>query len=161
MDKEKLYEDHIGYAIKFAFYLNLGIRDLDEDDIKQEVRYVVLEAANTYDPKRGSFTTYVLSAVRMHLYDLLKKALRESRRSQTESVSIEPFYSLPDSQAQPDEVVFQREELRSIVKKSKKMTALERKALFGTAFGYSYKELGGDFKTLDNAVQRARRKLAA
>lgn len=158
--RRKLFDEHIERAIKFAFFLDLGIRDYDQDDIKQEVRFAVLEATETYDPKTGPFVTYMLIVVKLHLYDLLRNSLVQKRRAQQESVSIENL-DLSYLHDQPDEIVIQREELRAIVKKSKKLTELEKTSLFGVAFGYSYEELPGDDKAIDNAVQRARRKLAA
>jgi DNA-directed RNA polymerase specialized sigma24 family protein len=70
---------------------------------------------------------------------------------------------IPDPASDIVEILALQQELRKLAEEIAKLTPLERRAVLGLAYGYSYDELeaseSGAVKQIDNAIQRARVKL--
>lgn len=160
-----LFDEYIEQAEKFARSLNLRILDYERDDIEQEAAFALIEAIQSYDPKHPSaapFRAYMYRVIRSHLYDILSKATRERRKPQSEGKPIEELLTdITNTKSKGVyEVIEEREQFKRLVKKARTLTDLERRSVFGVACGFSYDEIGDNKKEIDNACQRARRKLA-
>ena len=59
----------------------------------------------------------------------------------------------------PHERVELREELQQLTAAASRLSELERHALGGFLSGIPYTQLGDEVKSVDNAIQRARRRL--
>lgn len=121
----------------------------DWDDVAQEARYALERARLAYDPSRGaSWLTFAWIRVRGHLIEQVRRETQ--RRPQ--------FAYLSEQHPSPGDVVdlvAAREELRRVVETP--LTDMERSALGRAVRG----EPCSEPKWLDNALWRARRKVAA
>lgn len=121
----------------------------DWDDVAQEARYALERARRVFDPTRGaSWLTFAWVRVRGHLIEQVRRETK--RRPQ--------FATLTDQHEAPGELVDlvdARERLRRVV--STPLSALEREALGKALRGEPIKHP----KAIDNALWRARRKVAA
>lgn len=145
----------------------------DTDDVRQEALFGILRAIRSFRPDGGaSFKSFVIMCVRRWLvtctYDhgrgkrrVLSESVRSGRDEDGRVVAIADL--LPDPCADVARVAEGRAELARIVEALPALTLAEEQALLAVANGHSYAEIeasfGLGFKTVDNAVQRARRKL--
>jgi len=137
----------------------------DRDDVEQEAMIGLWEALERWDPKRGaSLKSFVYLIVRRRLVEKLMSSQRLQQQALTESlreVELEDgplalVENLPDLRADTAAIVEQRERLAEMVRiVSEELSPLERRALVHILNGHAY---AGD-KVLDNALQRARKKL--
>ena len=160
-------------AISRPFFLVGG----DGEDLIQEGMIGLLKAIREYSPdKSASFFTYAEVCVRNRIYSALKSAARDKHAPLNNYTSIEtPF---PDSKintgfelgingsrfTDPEELVIGREAFDefSLALKSL-LSGFEAKVLLYYLDGFSYNDiaerLGKPQKSVDNAVQRMRRKI--
>lgn len=145
----------------------------DRDDVRQEALFGILRAIRNFRVDGGStFSAFVEMCVRRWLATCVVDSMREKRRVLTNSVRtgrdeagrvVAVVDVLSDPCADVGRVAEGRAELSRIVELLPTLTTTERRALLGVTNGFSYAELeasfGLGFKTADNAVQRARRKL--
>ena len=118
----------------------------DRDDVRQEAAYAAILAARSHDPARGSLRSFVRLVVTRHLTEQVRR--ERYRRPQ--------FSELPETvsaQGSVVDLVHARERLRTVL--AADLTPMERTALGRAARGEPCTE-----KRLDNALQRARRKLS-
>lgn len=125
----------------------------------------------------GHFVAFASLVIRRRVIDALSYARRHKRAVLTGAVSLQggagqgDAPGVPDEGAQladvvelvqpsADETIEDRDRLRAAMADiSFRLTELERRAIVGVVFeGRPYEELG-DHKAIDNAIQRARRKL--
>lgn len=159
----------LAYRIAGRYYLPGG----DRDDLRQEALFGVFKALRDHRPERGRLEAFVVLCVERHLASKLKGANAEKHHALNDSqrtvrlfetdgtvdlVTIDEFAS--DPRADVESLVLQRERLHELRAAMRTLTDSERRALCGVANGVPYTELGPP-KQVDNAVQRARRKLAA
>jgi RNA polymerase sporulation-specific sigma factor len=150
--------------------------DADRDDLLQEARLGLLDAARCYQPDRGtSFETFARCCIRRHLTDLIKAANRAKRLALTESLRVvrneegelAPVVELlPASPAtDPEHRLETREEFDRLKRGLALLTEAERRSVLGVALGLSEVEIresfGGRRLSVDNALWRARRYLRA
>lgn len=116
--------------------------------IAQEARYALERARSAYDPERGSWLSFAWVRVKGHLIEQVRRETQ--RRPQFAYLSEQH-----PSSADVVDLVAAREELRRVVETP--LTDMERCALGRAVRG----EPCSEPKWMDNALWRARRKVAA
>ena len=140
----------------------------DSEDLMQEGMLGLLHAIRSYEPARDtSFKTYAERCIRNRIYSAIRSAARFKHRPLNDSISIESdeVQTLSsDILHNPEELVITREltdELKYRLADS--LSKFEKKVLDYFLEGLSYScislKLGKSVKSVDNAVQRIRRKL--
>ena len=147
----------------------------DSEDLIQEGTFGLVSAIRQYSPDGGaSFHTFAEHCIRMRLISAIKSASRLKHFPLNGSLSLEQLSDDPaarlsafpeEAGADPEELVLAREskeELYSAL--SDCLSKYEKKVLDLYLDGLSYRDiacaLGRDARSVDNAVQRMRRKLA-
>ena len=147
----------------------------DSEDLIQEGMFGLLSAIRQYEPSSGtSFRTFAEHCIRMRLYSAIKSASRLKHLPLNDGVSLEQlsadssmqFSAIPDSvRRNPEDLVLARERTEELYSElALCLSGLEKNVLSLYLEGLSYREiafrLGKQEKSIDNAVQRIRRKLA-
>ena len=147
----------------------------DSEDLIQEGMFGLLSAIRQYDPEQGvSFRTFAEHCIRMRLYSAVKAASRLKHLPLNDSMPLEQLSDDPSSQLSaapelfrrsPEDLVLAREskeELKELFARC--LSKMEKQVLDLFLDGLSYRDiakaLDKDEKSVDNAVQRIRRKLA-
>ena len=144
----------------------------DGEDLIQEGMIGLLSAIRTFDPTKDvSFKTYAEMCIRNRLYTAIKSASRFKHIPLNDYISFESSkfdeikppasYMLRD----PEELVIARERVDEITECLKgALSSLESEVLGLYLKGMSYEEIASEImrtaKSVDNAVQRIRKKLA-
>lgn len=154
----------------------------DREDLEQEGRTGLLEAIRNYDRARGvPFGQFAALCIRRKVIQALRDARRRKHDVLSRADSLDRAVTNPsaaDDRGQqladllpasrrdahdPLEQTLARETLHEIVMRLPLLTPRERDCLALVAGGASRADvvarIGGDEKAVDNAVQRARRKL--
>jgi len=143
----------------------------DFEDIIQEGMIGVVNAISQFDAARhASFRTFAASCIRNRIYSAIRKSRRGKNLPLNESVSIETALvsqmSLPTVIPDPAENLINDEsytELKGEV--AKLLSKFEKRVLDLYLEGLSYAEISEKVskpeKSVDNAVQRIRKKLSA
>lgn len=155
---------------KSSFHIRFG---LEAEDLFQEALLALHNAAKSYNSKAGAtFKTFASICIDRSLFSICKSALCKKRlpHSKILSLSLLNDYSginklaISDSNIDPEQIIIDKEQLRS--RKDfirNKLTNLEYNALLLYIGGASYdniaKKLSISFKSVDNALQRCRKKL--
>ena len=149
----------------------------DSEDLIQEGMLGLLSAIREYVPgKAAVFRTYAEVCVRNRLYSAVKAAARNKHTPLNHSVSIEtPLYDRASERyvsgppgghaGDPEEILLNRESFRERMEELVgQLSGLEASILRLYLNGLSYSEIAVEVnkspKSVDNAVQRIRRKLA-
>ena len=147
----------------------------DSEDLIQEGTFGLLSAIRNYNPADGaSFKTYAEHCIRMRLLSAIKSASRLKHVPLNDGISLEELSEDPGADIStfpelirynPEELILaeeSREELNAAF--SRCLSRFEIKVLDLYLEGLSYREIADrlyrDAKSIDNAVQRIRRKLA-
>lgn len=144
----------------------------DSEDLIQEGMMGLLSAIRRFDPARETtFKTYAELCIRNRIISAIRFALRFKHSPLNESVSFES-QMFDDSQTHPsglmrdpEELIIARERLNEVnTMLSGSLSQFEKKVLEYYLSGLSYQEIADAVsktpKSIDNAVQRIRRKLA-
>lgn len=148
----------------------------DSEDLTQEGMIGLLSAIRSYDEENGaSFKTYAETCIRNRILEAVKKASRKKHEPLNDGVSLEYILS-EESQTRaaavpetfrriPEEQVLARESEKEFYSTfSRCLSDFEAQVLFRYLGGLSCREiaeeLGRTGKSVENAVQRIRRKLA-
>ncbi len=135
----------------------------DGDDLVQEALLALLSAAEHYTEGKASFTTFARTCVRNRLLSALRRlSFRETLRED------EQLYEELDrraSESDPGNQLIDREKELALIQKLKTVLSdLEYRVLMYHLAAFSYERiaasLGITVKSVDNALQRIRRKLA-
>lgn len=140
----------------------------EQNDFVQEGLLALLYACNTYDRQGGSsFGSYVSLLVERRFITIIrssqsKKAVPGSALIALDGLSEE----LTDVVRTPEEQLMDKEQLRQVLKRLRALlSAREYEVLMLFASGLSYsnisKRLNISEKSVDNALQRARRKVGS
>ena len=147
----------------------------DSEDLIQEGTFGLLSAIKNYDPEDGSsFRTFAEHCIRMRLLSAIKSASRNKHIPLNDGISLEQLSeeSSADLSAlsenfrcNPEELVLARESKEELYAAfSRCLSRFEIKVLDLYLEGLSYKEIAERLcksaKSVDNAVQRIRHKLA-
>ena len=148
----------------------------DHEDIVQEGMIGLFKAVRDYDPARlVPFRVFAELCVRRQLITAIKNATRQKHIPLNNYVSLsKPVYESENGRTlhdvvegrsvDPEELFISAEETIGIQKHlNTRLTALERSVLDAFLRGESYQEiaehLGRHVKSIDNALQRVKRKL--
>ena len=137
----------------------------DSEDLIQEAMFGLLKAIREFDPGRdAAFRTFAEVCIRNRILTVVSAAGREKHAPLNNSVSMEEEAGLPDRAFGPEDTLILREEqVERLQRLRTKLSPLERKVLSLYLEGYSYEEIaarvGRSVKSVDNAVQRIRRKV--
>ena len=146
----------------------------DSEDLIQEGMLGLLKAIREYKPgKEASFRTFAEICVRSRLASLLRDSVRDKRRASTQSVSLNsPGFDSSSSamfapmlQRNPEEFLIDREHAAALLSGVRKQLSEFEAVILGRYLdGLSCREIaaavGRSPKSVDNAVQRIRRKVA-
>ena len=147
----------------------------DSEDLTQEVMVGLLKAVREYDAsKEASFRTFAEICIRNRLYSVLRAAARDKHLALNQSVPLDtPFFDANSytsgtsdlTQRDPEAYLIDREHTAALVSGVRKqLSEFEAKILGYYLDGLSCREIaetvGKPPKSVDNAVQRIRRKVA-
>ena len=147
----------------------------DSEDLIQEGMFGLLSAIRQYSPQSGaSFKTFAEHCIRMRLLSAIKSASRLKHFPLNDGVSLEQLSEDPRAHMSAFPEVFRRSPEDLVLARESKeelynaflncLSKFEIKVLELYLDGLSYQEiavkLGKEAKSVDNAVQRIRRKLA-
>ena len=147
----------------------------DSEDLSQEGMFGLLSAIREFDPSLGvSFRSFAEHCIRMKLYSAVKTASRMKHQPLNDSMPLEQLSDDSSSQLSaapeyfrrsPEDLVLAREskeELKELCER--RLSRLEKQVLDLYLEGLSYRDIARrlqrEDKSVDNAVQRIRRKLA-
>lgn len=136
---------------------------IEDEDLAQEALVALLAAVRTFQPEGGAaFTSYATTCIYNRLVSVVRRSAPRSRHEQ-------PLDDRPDLPAgdgsDPVLRLQDREDaIRLLQHLRRRLTPLEYRVLLARLSDCSYQEaatqLGVSLKTVDNAVQRLRRKLS-
>lgn len=142
----------------------------DSEDLIQEGMLGLLAAIREFRPGRGArFATYAQVCIRRRIISAVRAAAGGKNAPLNDYVSLEPSLLLADMESSapsnPEDVVIHQEALRALESAiTSQLTQLEARVLSRFLAGSSYAEIaeavGRSPKSVDNAVQRIRRKVA-
>lgn len=141
----------------------------DNDDLLQEGMFGLIKAMREYDPERdASFCTFASTCIRRRLYSVLKAAASGKHSPLNQSVPLNPSFFDANStfaQVDPEVLLIDREKAASLLQSTRKqLSEFEVKILGYYLDGLTCREIaetvGKSPKSVDNAVQRIRRKVA-
>ena len=147
----------------------------DSEDLIQEGMVGLLKAVREYDPsKDASFRTFAEVCIRNRLYSVLRAAARDKHAPLNQSVPLDtPFFDRDSytsgtsdlAQCNPEDFLIDREHTAALLSGvRKKLSEFEAKILGYYLDGLSCREIaetvGKSPKSVDNAVQRIRQKVA-
>lgn len=156
-------------AIARQYFLAGG----DNEDLLQEGMIGLLSAIRDYkEEQNSSFRAYAEICIRRRILSAIRAASRKKHAPLNEGVSFEEAFD-DEAQAQivseisnsPEELVLAKESAEEFIRSiSQLLSAFEQKVLNLYLDGYTYQEiaelLSKSGKSIDNAVQRIRQKLA-
>lgn len=158
-------------AITRPYFLAGG----DSDDLIQEGMMGLMKAVREFDSsKEASFRTFAEVCIRNRMFSALRAASREKHSPLNQSISIEaPFFDSNSyatvsghvSSCDPEELLLLREKAEhDFVRINQQLSSMERSVLSlyldGLTYGEIAKVLKKSPKSVENAVQRIRRKAA-
>ena len=139
----------------------------DSEDLLQEAMFGLLKAIREFDAGRDvSFRTFAEVCVRNRILSAVTAAARDKHAPLNHSVPMDEQPLLEkDHVSGPEEVFISREEeAERLDSLNRKLSPLEQRILSLYLHGFSYREIseqvGRTDKSVDNAVQRIRRKAA-
>ena len=147
----------------------------DSEDLIQEGMFGLIKAFREYSPEReASFRTYAEICIRNRLYSVLRAAVRDKHQPLNQSVSLDTpdfdsnSYTSGTSnlaQRNPEDSLIDKEHTAALLSGVRKqLSEFEAKILGYYLDGLSCREIadtvGKSPKSVDNAVQRIRRKVA-
>ncbi|MCC8078522.1 MAG: sigma-70 family RNA polymerase sigma factor [Oscillospiraceae bacterium] len=146
----------------------------DSEDLTQEGMLGLLTAIRRFDPEANdSFRSFAMVCIRSRILSAVRNAARLKHMPLNNGVSLDDILSseldnASASQLQtrtPEELILARESANDFLAAySRYLSPMEKKTLSLYLDGMSYAEisqrLGCSLKSVDNAVQRIRRKLA-
>ena len=130
----------------------------DSEDLIQEAMFGLLKAIREFDPRCDArFRTFAEVCIRNRIRSAVTNATRSKHAPLNDSML--------GIGASPEELYISREEeTERLARLGKQLSPLERKVLQLFLLGLSYQEIskqvGRSMKSVDNAVQRIRRKVA-
>lgn len=140
-------------------YLSGQFSGTARDDLAQEGTMALIKAVRSYSPDKGAkFATYASRCIRNKMLSELGK---NSPITDDEG-NIDDFYAAEETD--PERIVVEKEEARELYERiARELSPLEWSAFMLFADQMSYediaKRLNVSVKSVDNAIQRAKRKL--
>lgn len=149
-------------AVRFA------VPKTDTEDLRQEAYMGLLNAIRTYDPQRGVlFRTYASACIDNRLKNIRAASFTKKSRIHLDTVSIDEVCDdvLEDGD-DPEGLYIGRETVTEVKRLIDKVLSPYEKEVFflylnGCGYESAATKLNSSPKSVDNALQRARRKLKA
>ncbi len=148
----------------------------DSEDLIQEGMVGLLHAVRAFQPDRyASFRTYAEICIKNRLFTVIKGANRGKHSPLNDSISLQGSHpselhdqALPSAHpniASPEDIIISKEAVEGLMEGVKaSLSAFESKVFQRYLEGYSYvyiaEELCKSTKSVDNAVQRIKKKVA-
>lgn len=139
----------------------------DSEDLLQEAMFGLLSAIRSFDGEReASFRTFAEVCIRNRIRSAVTAAAREKHTPLNRGVSLEDGAELliPHTAGPEDDLIGREEDEERLSGLRSRLSPLERRILILYLEGCSYREIarqtGKGEKSVDNAVQRIRRKAA-
>ena len=141
----------------------------DSEDLQQEGMFGLIKAMREYDAQHGTqFRTFAETCIRNRLYTVLRASVSGKNQPLNQSVPLQPSFfesSFSFAQVDPEVLLIDREKTADLLEDARKqLSTLERTILELYLDGLTYREIakavGKEQKSVDNAVQRIRRKVA-
>lgn len=161
----------VRYASKINRRISqISLNGIENDDLRQEAYMGLYSAIRTYDPKKNdSFNAYASFCMSNSLKNLFRTVSTQKAKVNSQAVSLEEIgsdYLRSENSKNPEDIFIQNEASRNLKRlMSQILTPLEQEVLFSYFSGCGYREvakkLNSSQKSVDNALQRARRKLKA
>ena len=135
----------------------------DSEDLIQEAMFGLLKAIREFDSERdASFRTFAEVCIRNRIRSVITAAARGKHAPLNNSI---PMEALPDMISGPEESLIDREEDSERLRRLEdRLSSLEKSILSLYLAGLTYDEIGRQLgrssKSVDNAIQRIRRKVA-
>lgn len=163
------------YALVRACARPLFLAGGDGEDLIQEGMFGLIRAIREYRADgSASFRTYAEVCIRNQLFTALRAAARSKNAPLNESVSLDhPFFDSDSyaasvfdmASADPELLIADRDYVQSVLESTtKQLSEFEAKILGFYLDGLTCQEIAGivgrPLKSVDNAVQRVRRKIA-
>ena len=166
------YENFVKAKAKSYFLIGA-----DKEDIYQEGMIGLYKAIRDFNPEKStSFKAFAEICVTRQIITAIKTATRQKHIPLNTYVSLnKPIYEEESERtlldvlsgfkiSDPEELMISKEQMRFIEEKiSEVLSGLERKVLTSYLDGKSYQEIACDLerhsKSIDNALQRVKRKL--
>ena len=142
-----------------------GLSGIESDDLYQEGMMGFIAAVYSFDESRGiQFSAYAVTVAVRKMLSALKKSNNKSNLPLRSYISIEEENSLLSYSPTPEEIIIYNEELDKISNFIKtNLSKNEKKVLKLSLLGMSYSEIADILecseKSVDNAIQRIRRKI--
>lgn len=136
----------------------------DSEDLIQEAMFGLLKAIREFEPGHDArFRTFAEVCIRNRIRSAVTSAARSKHAPLNDSVPFET--PMLGSEASPEELYISREEeTERLARLGQQLSPLEQEVLSRFLLGLSYQEIseqvGRPVKSVDNAVQRIRRKVA-
>ncbi len=160
---------YIASSVAHSYFLNGG----DSEDLLQEGLFAIFKAITSFNAK-SSLKTYVYTCVKNRIFNLIKSSNRYKNQPLNNYLSlsggaesdteIDKTEIIIDKHFGPEEICINAEsenELKSII--NKVLSKFEYDILVYYLKGYSYREISEKIhkkeKSIDNAIQRIRRKI--
>ena len=141
----------------------------DSEDLSQEGMFGLIKAIREYDPNRdASFCTFAETCIRHRLYTVLRSAASGKHSPLNQAVPLNPSFfdaNLSFAHVDPEGWVIDCEKTAALLENTRKLLSeFEVKILGYYLDGLTCREIaetvGKSTKSVDNAVQRLRRKIA-
>ena len=138
----------------------------DQDDIIQEGMIGLFKAIQTYDPAGGaSFSTYMNICVHNQILNAIEASAAKKHAPLNSSGDLSSAWDIPaDVSSNPDELAIYSDTMQLMLsEESKLLSPLEKQVARMLAAGQNYREIAAELgrspKSVDNTIQRIRRKL--
>jgi RNA polymerase sporulation-specific sigma factor len=160
---EELFSRYERVARKIITRTGFHLLGGDEDDLCQVGLLGLANDLNKYDPDRIGFNSFAELVITTSMLDALKAERRDKREILAHTVSLDfaEVESMNDGHLDIDERYIYKELLAGLIDR---LSRQEYSIVALFVQGFSYQEIANDFgcdvKTVDNALQRAKRKLS-
>lgn len=141
----------------------------DSEDLMQEGMFGLIKAMREFDPQRSPlFRSFAGLCIHQQVCSALRRDASQKNAPLNQSVPLNPSLLNANSvfaQVDPERLLIDREKAASLLENTRKqLSAFEEKILGlfldGLAYGEIAETVGKPIKSVDNAVQRIRRKVA-
>lgn len=141
----------------------------DSEDLMQEGMFGLIKAMREFDPQRSPlFRPFAGLCIHQQVCSALRRDASQKNAPLNQSVPLNPSLLNANSvfvQVDPERLLIDREKAASLLENTRKqLSAFEEKILGlfldGLAYGEIAETVGKPIKSVDNAVQRIRRKVA-
>ena len=140
----------------------------DTEDLLQEEMFGLIKAIREYDPMRDAkFYTFAERCIRNRLYSVLKAASAGKHMPLNQAIPLQNSYfdeNTPFTQLDPEVMLIDAEKAETLLRQvNRQLSAFEQGVLGYYLNGLTCREIaetvGKSSKSVDNAVQRIRRKI--